>query len=100
MRFYGEIALKALKGTISKTFVKDGGAVIAFQKDAWETLRCERSAEYSIEKAKSHELIGRLKEAPEIPLYGVPPTRLSGPCKRVIGKIASKLKKRASHGDV
>ncbi len=85
---------------IAKTFIKNGGAVIAFQKDAWETLRCERSAAYSIEKAKSNELIGRLKGAPDIPLYGVPPTRLSGPCQNVIGKIAIKLKKRAPYGDV
>ena len=83
---------------IAKTFVKDGGAVIAFQKDAWETLRCERSAAYSIEKAKSHKLIGRLKGAPEIPLYGVPPTRLSVPCREVIGEIATELKRPAPQG--
>ena len=79
---------------IAKTFIKNGGAVIVFQKDAWETLRCERSAEYSIEKAKSNELVGRLKGAPDIPLYGVPPTRLSVPCQKVIGKIADKLQSR------
>lgn len=83
---------------IAKTFIKNGGAVITFQKDAWETLRCERSAEYSIGKAKSSELIGRLKDAPDIPLYGVPPTRLLGPCREVIGKIATKLKRLAPHG--
>jgi len=79
---------------IAKTFVKDGGAVIAFQKDAWETLRCERSAAYSIAKAKSSELIGRLKDALDIPLYGVPPTRLSGPCRDAIKEIADKLQAR------
>ena len=79
---------------IAKTFVKDGGAAIAFQKDAWETLKCERSNAYSIEKAKSHKLIGRLRGAPEIPLYGVPPTRLSVPCRDAIKEITDKLQAR------
>jgi hypothetical protein len=73
--------------SIAKTFIENGGAVIAFQKDAWEALRCERSAAYSIKEAKAGNLRGRLIDAPEIPLYGVPPTRLSGPCRKMIKKV-------------
>ena len=40
------------------------------------------------------KLIGRIKGAPDIPLCGVPPTRLSGPCKAAIKEIADKLQAR------
>jgi hypothetical protein len=78
---------------IAKAFIENGGAVIAFQKDAWEALRCERSPGYSIDEAKAGNLIGRLRDAPEIPLYGIPPTRLSRPCRQMIKKVLEGLKR-------
>ena len=70
-----------------KKFVTTEGAVIAFQKNAWNNLCSENDPKYDIKLARAGKLKGHLKEDPRIPLLCVPPTRLSGPCSRVLKKI-------------
>ena len=72
----------------ARKFVQDDGAVITFQKNAWESLRTENDPVYSIDKAKEGKLIGRLKGNAGIILYGVPPTRLIGPCCNALKRIS------------
>jgi hypothetical protein len=69
---------------ISKNFVRGRGAVVTFQKNAWNALRSGKDPEYSIDDAKGGMLIGTLRETANTPLYGVPPTRLIGPCRRTL----------------
>ena len=67
-----------------KKFLTPNGIAVAFQKNAWNGLKSEGDIPYSIENAKKGKLIGTLKDMPNIPLLGVPPTHLSGPCSRVL----------------
>ncbi len=60
------------------------GKVITFQKNAWNGLKSENNPEYKIDKAKNGTLKGHLKDNPNIPLFGVPPTRLLGPAQRIL----------------
>ena len=69
---------------ISQNFVKGKGAVVTFQKNAWNGLRSGKDPEYSIDAAKRGMLKGTLKGTAKTPLYGVPPTRLIGPCRRML----------------
>ncbi|UCH21557.1 MAG: hypothetical protein JSU83_24190 [Deltaproteobacteria bacterium] len=71
----------------TQKFLKRKGAVITFQKNAWNALRSEEDPEYNIELAKQGKLIGALNNMPHIPMYGVPPTRLPGPCQRVLKRF-------------
>ncbi len=71
----------------SKEFLSGNGVVITFQKNAWNGLKSEGDISYSIKDAKKGGLIGTLKGMPNIPLLGVPPTRLSGPCSRVLRRL-------------
>lgn len=82
MPFERQSILKA-----AKDFLTPKGKVVAFQKDAWEGLRSDDDPEYSIDRAKSGELRGKLKEMPDVFLYGVPPTRLAGPCREALKKL-------------
>jgi len=75
----------------AKKFVTPKGAVIAFQKNAWNNLRSENDPEYKLKLARAGKLKGHLKGDPKIPLFCVPPTRLSGPCKRVLQGIMKKF---------
>jgi hypothetical protein len=68
----------------AKKFLTPNGIAVAFQKNAWNGLKSEGDIPYSIENAKKGKLIGTLKDMPNIPLLGVPPTHLSGPCSRVL----------------
>jgi hypothetical protein len=68
----------------ARPFLRKGGAVVTFHRDAWEGLRRDTDLRYSIHLAKEGKLIARLKGIPEIPLYGLPPTRLVGPCRKVL----------------
>jgi len=74
---------------VANKFIKRKGAVITFQKNAWENLRSKNDPVYKIDKARRNKLKGTLNGAPHIPLYGVPPTRLSGPCRDVLKKFLS-----------
>jgi len=72
---------------VVKRFLMPGGAVVTFQKDAWNGLRSVNDPEYSIELAKAGKLRGTLDGLPHIPLFGVPPTRLVGPARKVMRQV-------------
>ncbi len=71
----------------AKKFLSPNGIAVAFQKNAWNGLKSDKDISYSIEDAKKGKLIGMLKDMPSIPLFGVPPTRLSIPCSRVLRRL-------------
>jgi len=71
----------------SKEFLSGNGVVVTFQKNAWNGLKSDGDVSYSRENAKKEKLIGTLKSMPNIPLLGIPPTRLSGPCSRVLRQL-------------
>ncbi|MEE9555705.1 MAG: hypothetical protein V3V76_00480, partial [Candidatus Adiutricales bacterium] len=73
----------------SKKFLNDKGVVLTFQKNAWEALRSDKDPAYEITLAKSGRLKGSLGDRPGIKLFGLPPTRLVGPCSRVMHKTLS-----------
>ena len=72
----------------AKHFVTPKGAVIAFQKNAWNNLCSENDQKYEVKLARAGKLKGHLKRDPKIPLLCVPPTRLSEPCSRVLQKLS------------
>jgi len=72
----------------AEEFLGRGGKAIIFQKNAWAALRSGDDPPYGIEEAKSGALKGRLKDMPGVEILGVPPTRLAGPCQRVLKTIA------------
>jgi hypothetical protein len=74
-----------------KEFVTRDGAVFTFQSDAWNELRSNEDRVYSISAAKAGKLEGTVAETPEIRLFGLPPTRLSGPAGRVLKKFFDKI---------
>ena len=71
----------------AKKFVTPKGAVIAFQKNAWNNLCSKNDPGYELKLARAGKLKGHLKGNPAIPLFCVPPTRLSGPCSRVLEEL-------------
>ena len=71
----------------ARKFLEPGGVAVAFQKNAWEGLRSEGDPPYSIDLAKEGKLIGSLGGMPDVPLLGVPPTRLIGPCRNVLRQL-------------
>ncbi|MBW2167040.1 MAG: hypothetical protein JRG74_13385 [Deltaproteobacteria bacterium] len=68
----------------AKKFITLKGAVIAFQKNAWNNLCSENDPKYDIKLARAGKLKGHLIGNMKIPQLCVPPTRLSGPCSRVL----------------
>jgi hypothetical protein len=72
---------------VAKSFLSARGIVVTFQRNAWEGLRSEKKPIYSIELARKGKLIGTLRGMDNVPLYGVPPTRLLGPCWKVLRKF-------------
>jgi hypothetical protein len=76
----------------AKKFLTPNGIAVAFQKNAWNGLKSDEDILYSIENARKGKLKGTLKDIPNIPLIGVPPTRLSGPCSDVIRKLLTQRK--------
>jgi len=75
----------------SRKFLGSNGAVMVFQKDAWESLRPENGPDYSPEKASACELQSVLPENPQIKIFCVPPTRLAGNACRALKKYCSLL---------
>lgn len=71
----------------AKEFVNSKGAVVAFQKNAWNALCSDGDPEYNINLAKTGRLKGTLKGSEKVPILCVPPTRLSGPCRKVLRRI-------------
>lgn len=80
------LEVKRIQALVQK-FISPDGAVVAFQKNAWNALKSKNDPLYTIHLAKEGKLKGTLKHRPEIPLYCVPPTRISGPCRRVLNKL-------------
>lgn len=70
-------------------FIGSNGKVVGFQKNAWNALRSEGDPPYRIDSAKQGALQGRLKDDPLVELLGVPPTRLAGPCRRVLERLTT-----------
>lgn len=71
----------------AREFLSPDGAVIAFQKNAWNGLRSENDPKYNIKLARSGELKGTLIGDSKVPLFCVPPTRLAGPCSKILRKL-------------
>ncbi len=97
-RLLGQAALRRLEAAETrrvlagaKRFVRPGGAVIAFQKDAWECLKSGDDPGYDLETARAGKLRGTLKDGSGMPLLGVPPTRLTGVCSRVLKQMAEEI---------
>ena len=75
-----------------REFVTPDGAVFTFQSDAWKGLRSEKDSGYSISDAKEEKLEGTVEGIiPRIRLFGLPPTRLSGPAGKVLKKFLCKI---------
>jgi hypothetical protein len=95
-KLFGVRALRRLEAEEAKrirkvadTFLDSNGQIIVFQKNAWTALRSDDDPAYRLELAKNGLLSGSLKEVPGTPLYGEPPTRLSGPCNKILSTIVS-----------
>jgi len=71
----------------AKKFVTPEGAVVAFQKNAWNCLKSESDPEYNLKLARAGKLMGFLKGNSKIPLLCVPPTRLTSVCSPVFKKL-------------
>ncbi len=76
---------RVLKDT--KRFLGDSGRVVAFQKNAWNCLRSNDSLPYDMKLAKEGLLKGTVDGIPNVPLLGIPPTRLSGPASRILNQL-------------
>jgi len=72
---------------LAEKFINAKGAAIAFQKNAWNSLRSEKDAEYSIGAAREGRLKGTLKGHNDLALLCVPPTRLAGPCRTALTQM-------------
>ena len=83
-RVLGEERTRVVKS--AREFLRHGGAVVAFQKEAWEGLRSEGDPAYNVGLAKQGKLKGSVSGVRGVPLYGLPPTRLAGPCRRVLSQ--------------
>ncbi|MFC1816289.1 hypothetical protein ACFL0M_10190 [Thermodesulfobacteriota bacterium] len=68
-------------------FLSPKGKVVAFQKNAWNGLISDGDPDYSVDLAREGKLKGRLNGMPHIPLFCVPPTRLSGPCSGILKQL-------------
>jgi hypothetical protein len=79
---------------LAEKYINSIGAVIAFQKNAWNGLRSEKDAEYSIDAARAGSLKGTLRGHNNLALFCVPPTRLAGPCRRVLTQMLKNIECR------
>ncbi len=77
--------------SVVKRFLGDRGTVITFQRDAWEGLRSPGDPAYHIDSAKRGRLVGVVHGSGNYGLYGLPPTRLTGPCRRVLSGVMKKV---------
>jgi hypothetical protein len=71
----------------ARKFLEPGGVAVAFQRNAWEGLKSEDDPSYSIDLARRGKLKGSLAGTTDVPLFGVPPTRLIGPCRRILRQL-------------
>jgi len=84
-RLEAEESLRVIE--CAKKFLAPNGIAVAFQKNVWNTLRSSKDPEYKLTLAKNGKLKGTLKDMPNIPLLGVPPTRLSGLCSKILRQL-------------
>ena len=63
-------------------FLQPDGFGVTFQKDAWNSL--SSSGNYKLEHAKAGKLKSTFKGLAEVPLFGAPPTRLLGHCRKTL----------------
>jgi len=75
---------------IAKGFIKRKGAVVAFQKNAWDALRRDSDQPYRISEARACKLKGTVRGT-KTPLFGVPPTRLTNPCRDALAIQLGKI---------
>ena len=75
----------------AKEFISSGGAVVAFQKNAWDALKADKNPSYSLKLAMKGKLVGTLKDLPQVPFFCVPPTRYAKAASQVLHKIVSKF---------
>jgi hypothetical protein len=68
--------------TLAHKVVKGDGAIITFQKDAWFQLSEDKYSKNYLIRSKNADLIGNIDKI--IPLYGLPPTRNSGTCTKIL----------------
>ena len=68
----------------SRDFLANDGEVVSFRKNAWGTLKSDEDPPYNINLAKAGKLMGKMKKCPDIHLFGVPPTRIIGPCRGIL----------------
>jgi len=71
----------------AKKFLTPKGVAVTFQKNAWNALRSDANLKYKIDRAKEGQLKDHMKDLPDIPLLGFPPTRLSGPCSKILRQL-------------
>jgi len=71
----------------AEKFIGQNGKVVVFQKNAWNALCSDGDPKYRIDLAKKGLLNGNLENPTGIEILGVPPTRLIGPCRRVLGQL-------------
>jgi len=80
-----------LRVSAANYLINPKGAVIAFHKNAWNSLRSETDPIYSIDAARAGGLKGTLKERNDLSLFCVPPTRLSRPCTKTLTHIVKNI---------
>ena len=68
-----------------KKFVAPNGAVIVFQKNAWENLKSVGDPTYKYDIVRQKGFVRKV-DGLDVELICVPPTRLSGPCARILKK--------------
>jgi hypothetical protein len=92
--------IESERARVSRTtgkFIGDGGIVLTFQRDAWEGLRSPKAPPYCIHLAKQGKLAGTVIDKKGCVLYGLPPTRLTGPCRRVLAAVIAGVSKEETN---
>lgn len=97
-KLFGKKAMEKLESAetkriiqICRRFIYSKGTVVTFQKDAWNALRSAADPEYKISLANAGQLRGTLKSTSS-KLFGVPPTRLTGPCSRILKTLLAEAR--------
>ena len=84
---------KRILSTINE-FVTEKGAVVVFQKNAWQNLKRAVDDNYDYTIVCKKGITGKVEDRKNIDLICVPPTRLSGPCSRILKeRLTEKLKR-------
>lgn len=94
-RAFDQVAKEESQRVLKKAvaFLHPNGFGVAFQKDAWNGL--SSSGNYRLELAKAGELKSTFEGLPEVPLFGVPPTRLIGHSRDILRDV---LERRTAQG--